>query len=80
MSRTFGVATIRMACASDTVIAIGSQTYSVGILARNHRQPVLKGHAAFADPTPLIASKRIGVEMGRAWEDSGISAQTCLRH
>lgn len=80
MSRTFGVATIQMACASDTVIAIGSQTYSAGTLAPSHRQPVLKGHAAFADPTPLIASKRIGVRMRRARGHSGIAAQTCLRH
>ena len=82
MSRTFGVATIQMACASDTVIAIGSQTYSAGTLAPSHRQPVLKGHAAFADPTPLIASKRIriGVRMRRARGHSGIAARICIRH
>ena len=28
MSRTFSVATIQMACASDTAIVIGSQTYN----------------------------------------------------
>ena len=66
MSRTFSVATIQMACASDTAIVIGSQTYNTGILATSHRQPVLKGHAAVADPTPLISSKRIGVKMRRA--------------
>nr|WP_312969330.1 hypothetical protein [Pseudomonas sp.] len=80
MSRTFGVATIQMACASDTVIAIGSQTYSAGILATSHRQSVLKGHAAVADPTPLIASKRIGVKMRRARGHSGIAARICIRH
>lgn len=80
MSRTFSVATIQMACASDTAIVIGSQAYNTGILAISHRQPVLKGHAAVADPTPLIASKRIGVKMRRARGHSGISAQTCIRH
>ncbi len=80
MSRTFSVATIQMACASDTAIVIGSQTYSAGILAPSHRQPVLKGHAAFADPTPLIASKRIGVRMRRARGHSGIAARICICH
>lgn len=68
MSRTFGVATLQMACASNTAIVIGSQAYNTGILATSHRQPVLKGHAAVADPTPLIARKRTGVKRRRVWD------------
>lgn len=80
MSRTFSVATIHMDCASVTAIAIASKAYNAGILAPSQRQPVLKGHAAFADPRPLIASKRIGVKMRRARGHCGISAQICIRH